>query len=45
MLERLDRKGTPCYLNTQNEKNVGLYEHFGFQVVDRQMIPGSSIGT
>ncbi|OPX65005.1 N-acetyltransferase [Methanoregula sp. PtaB.Bin085] len=43
MLERLDARGFPCYLNTQNEKNVGLYEHFGFRVVDRQMIPGSSI--
>lgn len=43
MLERLDAKGMPCYLNTQNEKNAGLYQHFGFRVVDRQMIPGSSI--
>jgi len=43
MLERLDEKRMPCYLNTQNEQNVGLYEHFGFGVVDRQMIPGSSI--
>jgi ribosomal protein S18 acetylase RimI-like enzyme len=43
MLERLDAKGMPCYLNTQNGKNAGLYEHFGFRVVDRQMIPGSSI--
>jgi ribosomal protein S18 acetylase RimI-like enzyme len=43
MLERLDAKGMPCYLNTQNENNVGLYEHFGFRVVDRQVIPGSSI--
>jgi ribosomal protein S18 acetylase RimI-like enzyme len=43
MLERLDAKGMPCYLNTQNEKNVGLYGHFGFRVVDRKVIPGSSI--
>jgi ribosomal protein S18 acetylase RimI-like enzyme len=43
MLERLDEKQMPCYLNTQNEKNVSLYEHFGFRVIDKQMIPGSPV--
>jgi ribosomal protein S18 acetylase RimI-like enzyme len=43
MLGRLDATGIPCYLNTQNEKNVGLYEHFGFRVIDRQMIPGTPV--
>jgi ribosomal protein S18 acetylase RimI-like enzyme len=43
MLERLDAEGMSCYLNTQNERNAGLYEHFGFRVIDRQTIPGSSV--
>lgn len=43
MLRRLDAQGMPCYLNTQNEKNTGLYEHFGFRIIDRQTIPDSSI--
>lgn len=43
MLDKLDAKRMPCYLNTQNEKNVSLYEHFGFRVIDRQTIPGSPI--
>jgi ribosomal protein S18 acetylase RimI-like enzyme len=43
MLEELDRKKIPCYLNTQNEKNVSLYEHFGFRVIDRVTLPGSGI--
>lgn len=43
MLERLDSLGIPCYLNTQNEKNAALYTHFGFRVIDRQEIPGSSV--
>jgi ribosomal protein S18 acetylase RimI-like enzyme len=43
VLERLDRKKIPCYLNTQNEKNVSLYEHFGFRVVDQLTLPGSDI--
>jgi ribosomal protein S18 acetylase RimI-like enzyme len=43
MLERLDREQIPCYLNTQNEENVRLYEHFGFKVIDKVTIPGSDI--
>ena len=34
MLAWLDRWKQPCYLNTQNQKNIGLYEHFGFRVID-----------
>lgn len=43
MLGRLDAQGLPCYLNTQNEKNAGLYEHFGFRIIGRETIPGSPI--
>ena len=43
ILERLDRKGMACYLNTQNEENIGLYEHFGFRVVETVTLPESDI--
>ena len=43
MLDRLDRKKIPCYLNTQNEKNISLYEHFGFRVIDQLTLPDSNI--
>jgi len=43
MLDRLDTKKIPCYLNTQNEKNIGLYEHFGFRVIDQLTLPGTDI--
>lgn len=43
MLARLDREGLPCYLVTENEKNVALYEHYGFAVVDRSTVPGTSV--
>ena len=43
MLERLDMKKIPCYLNTQNEKNISLYEHFGFRVIDQLTLPDSDI--
>ena len=42
MLEWLDEKGMPCYLNTQNEVNIGLYEHFGFTVVEQVTLPGTT---
>ncbi len=43
MLARADREGLPCYLETQLEKNVALYKHFGFEVADEGIIPGSNI--
>jgi GNAT superfamily N-acetyltransferase len=43
MLARADREGMPCFLETQEEKNVALYEHFGFKVMEEGIIPGSDI--
>lgn len=34
VLEHADQSRRVCYLETQNEKNVVLYQHFGFEVVD-----------
>ena len=39
----MDRNRMDCYLNTQNEKNIGLDEHFGFTVVEQVSLPGSGI--
>ncbi|WFN34393.1 GNAT family N-acetyltransferase [Methanogenium sp. S4BF] len=43
MLEWLDEKQMACYLNTQNEGNIGLYEHFGFRVAEQVTLPDSGI--
>jgi ribosomal protein S18 acetylase RimI-like enzyme len=43
VLDRLDKQKIPCYLNTQNEKNIGLYEHFGFRVIDQLTLPNTPI--
>jgi GNAT superfamily N-acetyltransferase len=43
MLELMDREGLPCYLETQLEKNIPFYEHFGFRVVEEGIIAGSNI--
>lgn len=38
MLARADRQKLPCYLET-HERNVPLYEHFGFEVVECISLP------
>lgn len=43
MLARADREGLPVYLETQLQKNVTLYEHFGFKVAEEGDIPGSNV--
>ncbi len=43
MLGWLDMQKLPCYLNTQNEANIGLYEHYGFQVIEQVVLPDSGI--
>jgi GNAT superfamily N-acetyltransferase len=43
MLARADREGLPCFLETQLEKNVALYRHFGFRVGEEGLIPGTNV--
>ena len=40
MLARIADQGKPCYLETQKEQNVSLYEHYGFEVIHTDVIPG-----
>lgn len=42
-LSRADRDGLPCFLETQLEKNVALYEHYGFHVAEKGTIPDSDL--
>lgn len=39
MLSRIDGERMPAYLETQNEKNVGLYRRFGFEVAAEGEFP------
>jgi len=43
MLTRIDKEGLPCYLETLDERNVPIYEHLGFKVVDESTVPNTSI--
>lgn len=39
----LDASGIACLLETANERNVVLYERFGFEVVDQEQILGADV--
>ena len=32
-----------CYLETNSDKNVPIYEHFGFKVMEKCLVPGSNV--
>jgi len=42
-LAAADESGLPCYLETLDEKNVPLYEHFGFAVVEKSAVPDTEL--
>jgi len=41
VLNHLDSRGLPCYLETHNPANPPLYEHFGFKIMEVARLPGS----
>ncbi len=43
-LDRIDREGKSCFLETQNERNISLYERHGFDVVEQTVVPGTRLG-
>lgn len=43
MLERADREGVPCYLDTHNGDNVPLYRRYGFRVAHEWVLPGTNL--
>ena len=45
VLEQADEEGIPCYLETENEDNIGFYERLGFNVVNSETIPNINVTT
>jgi GNAT superfamily N-acetyltransferase len=43
MLARLDKEHLPAYLETQNMKNVAMYQHFGFKLVYETVLPKTTL--
>jgi GNAT superfamily N-acetyltransferase len=41
MLARLDAEKLPAYLETLTEEYVPIYQHFGFKVIKKTVLPGS----
>jgi len=39
MLSKVDLEGMPAYLETQNERNVGFYQKYGFEVAAEEPFP------
>ena len=39
ILDRIQSESLPCFLETLTEGNVSLYEHFGFEVIYKEIIP------
>lgn len=44
-LGRADAEGLPCYLETQTEANVRVYEAAGFRLVNAGRTPGTALTT
>ena len=43
VLDRTDREGLVCYLDNTNEKNLPMYQHYGFRVVEEYKVPKSGV--
>jgi len=43
IISQLDRERLPCYLETQDEENIPIYQHYGFKVVEVGTVPGTGL--
>ena len=43
MLEFCDKEGMVTYLETNKASNVGLYQHYGFELMKEELIPKSTV--
>ncbi|HSW57308.1 MAG TPA: GNAT family N-acetyltransferase [Dehalococcoidales bacterium] len=43
MLQRLDRQKMDCFLETQDPQDVAIYQHFGFEIMEKSEIPDTPL--
>ncbi len=43
MLGRIDQEKLPVYLYTNKERNVSIYKHFNFKIVEETIIPKTDV--
>ena len=42
MFSKIDTEGLSYYVETEGEKNVSMYQHFGFKVIDEFNVPNTT---
>lgn len=43
MFEQIDKQNLPCFLDTNNEKNIPIYKHFGFKILKEYEISDTNV--
>jgi ribosomal protein S18 acetylase RimI-like enzyme len=43
MFTRIDKERLPCFLETDAKRDVSIYQHYGFKVVEEGVVPGSEV--
>jgi GNAT superfamily N-acetyltransferase len=43
LLADIDRQGRPCYMETFTQKDASFFRHFGFEVVEKCVVPGTEL--
>lgn len=43
MFPYVDKRNLPCFLDTNNEKNLPIYEQFGFKILEEYEIPNTNL--
>ncbi len=43
MIKHLERENLPIYLETNTEKNVSIYQRYGFEVLEHAIIPDTDV--
>ena len=43
MFARIDKERLPCFLETDEKRDVSFYQHYGFKVVEEGIVPGSEV--
>ena len=43
MLDFFDATGQSCYLETNKDDNIAMYEHFGFELMEKGYIPKTNV--
>jgi hypothetical protein len=43
MFNQIDKQNLPCFLDTNNEKNLPIYKRFGFKILEEYYIPDTKV--